>query len=72
MTQQDPIARINDLRRKVLSGGHLSTDEVKEALDLLRASRAATQSDRTSTKRAKPQPIDLDALFAPAKEGDGK
>jgi len=58
MSNPDPIERINELSRAVLSGRTLSLDEVKEAINLLRSARGKTQE-----RKKKATPSDGDSLL---------
>lgn len=67
----DPIARINDLRQRVLAGEDLTPEEVKESTALLRARRKAATST-TDTKGEKSVPLNLNELFTTVPGKDEK
>lgn len=56
----DPLTRINDLRRKVLAGEQLTTEEAKEALQALRSQREST----ARPQKAAVIPMNLNDLFS--------
>ena len=61
----DPITRINDLRQKVINGEEMTKDEAAEAIQLLRADRAA-KLEKTVGK-ATALPANLGDLFGASK-----
>jgi len=59
----DAIARINDLRQKVVNGEEMTKEEAAEAIQLLRADRSAKLEK--SMGKATALPANLGDLFAP-------
>jgi len=57
----DPIARINDLRQKVINGEEITKEEAAEAIQLLRADRASKLEKASGT--ASKVPVNLGDLF---------
>ncbi len=63
VTLEDAIRQANDLRSKILSGEQIPKEELKLALNNLRAGRSSAATKKKESKK-KVEPIDLGALFS--------
>lgn len=68
MSNIDEIARINELRNRVVQNGEISLEEAREAIQLLRSRRSEAMGKHKSNEEAK-VPLNLNDLFDKPVEG---